>query len=446
MLNLQRVAFYLSALLILFAPLYYAGKTAAGELIIECIGLALLFCVLWGGLYAKKLFGFAWFYLFASLALALMYLLPVPFDFWQSLPGRGLYAESFLWLKAQGVEMAFFQLSIVPSQTILSLLMLIPGLAIFISAVSLPDQFVKQLVYIFLTMAALQGVLGLIQYASNDLFFVFGMEYHGRMAQGMYVNRDHFAALMEMALPIALGMLLYNIGRHASDRYRGGSGLPVNQLLLFSFAALIVFLGAIFSRSRAGVFLVLLMVLLSSIVFSRHIGGKKSVGWTSVFMVISGGVAVSVGLIPVLNRFIETDPSEDGRWPIFKTTVSIIREFSPLGSGPGTYDEAYRAFQPAEQVFYVNHAHNDYLELLVEMGAAGGFIILGFFVLYLYGWYKMRRYVWNRMRFLQVASGLGVLAILIHSLVDFNLHTPANLVVFAMLSGVFLRKNRRFHR
>jgi O-antigen ligase len=320
--------------------------------------------------------------------------------------------------------------------------MLIPTLAVFLSAVSLPDQLVKRLVYVFLLMASVQGVLGLIQYASDDLFFVFGMDYHGRMAQGMYVNRDHFAALMEMALPMALALMLYSIGRTADDRQHGGLGGSVNRAVLFAFAALVIFLAAIFSRSRTGVFLVLLMVLLSSVVFSRHIGGKQSVGWASAFAVIAGGIGMSVGLIPVLNRFIAADPLEDGRWPIFETTLTVIREFFPLGSGPGTYAEMYRAFQPAEQAFFANHAHNDYLELLVEMGAAGVFVIAGFMVVYLYGWIRLRKFVWNRMRFLQVGSGLAVLAILLHSLLDFNLHTPANFVVFAMLVGIFFRKNR----
>lgn len=442
MFTLERVAYSLTALLLVVAPLYYAGKTAGGVLLIESIGLLLLCCVVWGGLYSKKLFGLAWFYLLVSMGLALLYLLPVPFELWQSLPGRSLYADTFLWLKQQGVEPAVFQVSLVPSETVLSLLMLIPTLAVFLSAVSLPDQLVKRLVYVFLLMASVQGVLGLIQYASDDLFFVFGMDYHGRMAQGMYVNRDHFAALMEMALPMALALMLYSIGRTADDRRHGGLEISVNRAVLFAFAALVIFLAAIFSRSRTGVFLVLLMVLLSSVVFSRHIGGKQSVGWASAFAVIAGGIGVSIGLIPVLNRFIAADPLEDGRWPIFETTLTVIREFFPLGSGPGTYAEMYRAFQPAEQAFFANHAHNDYLELLVEMGAAGGFIIAGFLIVYLYGWLRLRKRAWNRMRFLQVAAGLSIFALLLHSLLDFNFHTPANFVVFAFLSGVFFRTKK----
>lgn len=434
----SRLSFYLSALLLL-SPLYYAGKTADSLLVIECVGLLLVFCVLWSGIYSGKLFGLLWFYLIVSVFLGVAYLIPLPFEVWQELPGRALYAESYAWLIQQGSAPSFLALSVVPSETVLALLMLLPALGIFLSAASLPARQVKTLLYVLFAVASIQAMLGLIQYASGRPEFLFGIQSHGQNAQGMYTNRDHYVALLEMVLPLMLGMVLYGIGRDQIDRRNKGVGFPVNQVLLFGFATIIVLVGAIFSRSRAGIFLIMLLVLLSSVVFSRHIGGKQSVGLTAIFLVISAGIATSVGLVPVLNRFIVLDPSEDGRWPIFETTISVIKSVFPFGSGPGTFSEVYRASQPIDQVYFVNHAHNDYLELLLEMGAAGAFIIIGFWIIYIYGWIRLRGHVWDRMHFLQVGAGLAIFAILLHSLVDFNFHTPANFIVFAFLSGVFFR-------
>ena len=434
---MERICFYLTGLLLIVAPLYYAGRGAVSELVIEVIGLALLVCVIWSGLYSKKLFLLFWVYLFLCLALALLFLVPVPIDVWEALPGRQLYISSFEWLANQGIELSSFSVSVIRSETIYSLLILIPCLAVFLSALSLRSEHIKRLVYVFLFVAAAQGILGLIQYASDDPFFVFGMEYSGRAAQGMFINRDHFAAFMEMALPVSLGLMLYSVGRQG----KGASDLnfKVNDLLSFAFIAITVFLAAVFTRSRTGVFIVLLIFLMSSLIFSRHIGGKRSAGWAAAFGVIAFGVAGSIGLIPVLNRFVGEDPLEDGRWPIFETTLTVIREFFPLGSGPGTFAEVYRAFQPVEQAFYANHAHNEYLELLVEMGAAGAFVIVGFLLLYVYGWFRLSGNVWDRMRFIQVAAGLAILSILLHCLLDFILHTTANFIVFAFLVGVFFR-------
>lgn len=437
-----RLAYYLSALLIIIAPLYYAGKTAEGLFVIECIGLGLLFFVLWGGLCSKKIPMVLWVYLIVSLGLSLVYLIPVSLDVWQDLPGRSLYLESYRFLDQLGETKASFQLSLVPSETALAILVLLPVLGIFLSALSLPARQLKSLVYILFIIAALQAMLGLVQYASGNPEFLFGMKSHGNSAQGMYANRDHYVALLEMVLPLLLGMLLYSIGRDHIDRADAGGSFPVNQVLLIGFATIIVLVGAIFSRSRAGIFLIMLLVFVSSIVFSRHIGGRQSVGLTAIFLTISAGVATSVGLIPVLNRFIVLDPSEDARWPIFETTIDVIKSFFPLGSGPGTFSEVYRAFQPVDQLRFVNHAHNDYLELLVEMGAAAVFIIVGFWLVYIYGWVRLWGQHWDRMHFLQVGAGLAIFSILLHSLVDFNFHTPANCVVFSFLCGVFLRSKK----
>ena len=435
-----KLSYYLSALLLLVAPLFYAGKTSESIFVIQCLGAALLFFVFWGGIYFKKLTTITVFYLFVSLTLSLAYLLPIPMEYWQQLPGRGLYVDSYRWLAQQGASEPALFLSIVPSETALSLLMLVPTLAIFLSAVSVPDREAKRLVYVLLFVAAAQAALGTVQYASGNPDFLFGIQSHGKNAQGMYTNRDHFVALMEMSLPLLMGLMLYCVGRDSVDRHRESEGFPVNQLLLFACATIIVLVGAIFSRSRAGIFLIMLLVFLSSVVFSRHVGGKQSVSLTVIFLVIAGGIATTVGLIPVLNRFIVLDPSEDGRWPIFETTISVMKSFFPLGSGPGTFAEVYRASQPIDQLRYINHAHNDYLELLLEMGAAGAFVIVGFLLVYLGGWIRLRGHIWNRMHFIQIGAGLAIFAILLHSLVDFNFHTPANFIVFAFLAGIFMRK------
>ena len=433
----SRLSFYLSALLLLFAPLYFAGKTPEGLFINECIGLAILFFVVWGGIYSGKLSTWIWLYLFLSMMLALVYFLPISFDVWQSLPGRALYTESHAWLRGQGDDRDLFQLSIVPSETVLSLLVLLPILGIFFSAASLPDQQVKSLVYVLLTVATLQALLGILQYVSGSPNFLFGIKSHGQNAQGMYTNRDHYVALLEMTLPLLLGLVLYSIGR---KRLQREASFSVNKVLLLSFATIVVLVGAVFSRSRAGIFLIFLVVFLSSIIFSRHIGGRQSASFTATLLVTAGGITASLGLLPVLSRFLTLDPFEDGRWAIFETTITAIKAFFPIGSGPGTYDEVYRMFQPVEQAFFLDHAHNDYLELLLEMGGGGVFIIVGFFLVYSYGWLCLRKRNWNQMMFLQVGSGLSILALLLHSLVDFNLHTPANFIVFAFLVGVFLRK------
>jgi O-antigen ligase len=89
---------------------------------------------------------------------------------------------------------------------------------------------------------------------------------------------------------------------------------------------------------------------------------------------------------------------------------------------------------------FINNAHNDYLELLFEMGAAATFLITAFILLYIYGWVKLWGKAWNQLHFIQNAAGVGIFILLLHSLTDFNLHTPANMIAFAFLCGLFFRQ------
>jgi O-antigen ligase len=185
----------------------------------------------------------------------------------------------------------------------------------------------------------------------------------------------------------------------------------------------------------------ILGILLSSLMFARHIGGKRSASLMATLSTIGGGIAASIGLIPVLNRFMQANPADDLRWYLFDTSLRGIQQFFPFGSGPGTFADIYRALQPLGQTGgFVNNAHNDYLELLFDTGLVGGVIIVGMLLLYLYGWWQLRQQAWEQTRFLKAGAGIGMLLVLLHAYVDFNFHIPANALFFAFLAGLFLRK------
>ena len=438
----EQLVFALSVALLIAAPTLYSGKTAFAEMLLGFLGLGILACLLWMET-PQRLYRPVTLFIITGLCLTAIYLVPLPQTQWANLPGRDFYLEGVNWINQQSVTPAL-ALSLVPAETLIALLSLIAPLGIFLAASYLPETKVKQLVMVFLGVAALQAALGLIQYASNNPVFFFGLEPNGQSAQGTYRNRDHFAALMEMALPISIGLTLFTLGQHHRGQQHDTkrfTWLTLNNTLIFGSLMLLILLAGIFSRSRAGVFLTIIAVILSSLIFARHIGGKQSAGITAVIATITTGFAVSIGLIPILNRFVAQDPLEDGRWEIFNNTIEGIRTFFPFGSGPGTFPDVYRAFQPIEQMRFVNNAHNDYLELLFEMGAAATFLITAFILLYIYGWVKLWGKAWNQLHFIQNAAGVGIFILLLHSLTDFNLHTPANMIAFAFLCGLFFRQH-----
>ena len=437
--------FILAAISLLVVPLHGVLVHSLVLLSLEVLGLLILFVVFWSGLYKGRTYPVVLWFLLISIAMACLYVVPVPQGFsipfveFENLPGRSIYYEVEQWLAARDVY-SETTLSLIPYVSTLALLALLPPIALFFAGLSVTETQLRNLVYLLLLIAAVQAVIGLIQYASSNPAFYFGIKPNARSAQGTYVNRDHFAALLELMLPIAIGLMLYSIGRSSYDRRSDGKAVILNQVLIFGFIAVLIFLAGIFARSRTGVFLIMVAVLISSFVFARHIGGKQSVGLAAVFATIAVGLATSIGLIPVLNRFVSRNPVEDERFRIFEHTIEGIKAFFPFGSGPGTFPDVYRAFQPIEQLRFINNAHNDYLELMFEMGVFGALIIVGFFLLYILGWFKLSGQTWSRMHFIKVGCGIGILLFLLHLLSEFLLHEPMNTMIFALLVGVFLRK------
>jgi hypothetical protein len=143
--------------------------------------------------------------------------------------------------------------------------------------------------------------------------------------------------------------------------------------------------------------------------------------------------------VPVLDRFSTANVVDDLRWSLFQGTVAGIRTYFPLGSGPGTFQDVFPAFQSVDVGrWFINRAHNDYLEWALEGGIAAVALIAFLLLLYAAQWRRVwSTGVWSRMRFVQVGAGIGILLILIHELVDYNLHIPANLAFFALLAGIF---------
>lgn len=440
-----QTVFALSAALLCFAPLMRGGRMYPALMTLEILSILLLLAVLWFPRHLKPLPLFAGLFMGVGLFIPLLYLIPIPLSVWQQLPGRTLYAESLAVLQATETTLPYLSLSLIPSRTLSALLSLLPVVAIFMATLQLPKPYIIRLVYIFLAVATFQAALGLIQYGSGaDWAFWWNIN-NSNNATGTYPNRDHFSALMELAIPIALGLTAYNFRntKHTDDQREQ----RFNQTIVFFTISLLLILAGIFARSRTGVALVMLALLLCSILFARHLGGKRALGFGTAITVIASGIAANIGLIPVLNRFA-VDPLEDLRWEIFAQTWEAAKQFFPWGSGPGTFQSVFMAFQPLEMPAFINHAHNDYLELLLETGIVGLFLILLFLVVYLQGWVQLyqRRHsrdAWGYFYFIQLSAGISLLLLLLHGLTDFNFHTPANAIFFAFLGAVFLVNSKK---
>ena len=453
------VLFYGLAALLVFAPLYWGGNRPLPLLVMELAALALLVGLAWGGARPVQPSALSWpvrVFLVVLFLLPLLQLLPAPLSLWADLPGREFYAGALRLAGADGTDFDWRAISLAPSSTEAAWLALLPPLAVFVAASCLSGRQLLALAQVFLGIAAAQALLGLIQYGDGtDSAFRFGNTLMGDSASGTYANRNHLAGLLEMALPVALSLLAATVGhglpRHASHGRRKRtvrqwlarfSVNRINQATLYGAAALVILMGLVFTRSRAGVSLAMLGILLCTALFSTRLGGRNAHGLMGTFTAIGVGLAGLIGLAPVWSRFAYSDPIEDGRWPVFDATLQAVGEFFPLGSGGGTFEDVLRRFHPADFLgVTINRAHNDYLEWLLEFGLMAGLLIAAWLVFYLRQWGRVwKRGEWTSLRFAQAGAGIALLLMMVHTLVDFNLRIPANAVFAALLAAVF------FHR
>ena len=382
--------------------------------------------------------------------LPLTQLLPVPMALWAELPGRAFYAGAMRLAGDVGEGFGWRAMSLIPSTTEAAWLTLLPPLAVFLVALRLDRERLLVLVMVFLSIAAGEALLGLIQYGQSWM--------SDGNALGTYTNRSHLAGLLEMALPVGLALLAAAAGhgRPAHSAGRHGRRKPtlrrwlarlnvarVNQTAAFGALSLAILIGLIFTRSRTGIGLAMLGIVLCVLMFAYRLGGRNAYGVIGTITASGVGLAGLIGLVPVWNRFAFTDPFEDARWGIFNATAQVIGEFFPLGSGAGTFLEVMRRFHPAMfPGVVINRAHNDYLEWLLEFGLAAGVLIAVWLLFYLRQWGRVwTRGDWTPFHFAQAGAGIALLMMMLHTLVEFNLRTPANAVFTAFLAGVFFHRS-----
>ena len=263
-----------------------------------------------------------------------------------------------------GITPQYHAASLLPNITEAAWLTMLVPVAVFLATLANDQLRLKQLANLFIGLALLQAIIGLAQFGTGSLS-VFspepGARFAGVSAHGTYANSDHLAGLLEMALPVVLGLLIANIQLGGGRKFRASQQPKFRQRLSRLFkqrnplqcgralrCRWPVLLGLIFSRSRTGIGLAMLAILLSALVFGSRLGGKRSTRVITIFTVLGSALALEIGLAPVLARFASQGMSDPYRWSIYTSTLQGIWEFFPVGSGFGTYPTVFRRFQPGD--------------------------------------------------------------------------------------------------
>lgn len=272
--------------------------------------------------------------------------------------------------------------------------------------------------------ALVQGV------APNGKLYWLRIPRLGGRIYGPYVNHNHYAGLMEMLAPIPL---VVSLSHFVVDKTRIAAGIA---------AAIMV--GTIFlSGSRAGMLSISAEIAIVGIILFRQkrslrlaLGmGAFAIGLISLLVWLGGKELTSaVGSISTEAR---GEVSGGTRLSIDKDGLRMFSERPILGWGLGTFPVVYPHFRSFYTNFFVNAAHNDYLQLLDEMGSLGFATMLWFlFVVFRQSRKKIANWITHVGGGAALACSLGVVGILLHSFVDFNLQIPANAALFYVFCGI----------
>ena len=275
------------------------------------------------------------------------------------------------------------------------------------------------------TFAVLQGIA-----PNGKLYWIWPSEQGGAI-YGPYVNHNHYAGLMEMLTPFPLVL--------AATRLSDGN----RRIIFLIIAALMA--GSIFlSGSRGGMlaFLVQMGVLAVLLLRSKK-GNWRQPVMLAIFLAAVVGFLVWLGGNDLTRRLASihseahAEISGGTRLTIDRDGLRMLLKRPALGWGLGTFPVVYPQFRSFYTTFFVNQAHNDYLQLLVETGVIG-FAVVVWFLVALFRGASAKLKDWNETSSgaLTVAALLGCIGILVHSFFDFNLQIPANAALFYVLCAL----------
>lgn len=371
----------------------------------------------------------------AAVGVGLLQLITLPFAVWSTLPGREMVVSGFELL---GLPQVATPLSLAPYDTVATLLGLLPPLGMLAAMFAFRETS-RSWIAVALISGTVSGILlGALQVTSGDPaaspWYLYEQGNFG-VATGFFANGNHMANLLLATMPFIAAW-------GASVRERTEDPRKQKTVLAIAVGGIVaVALGLVLNGSLAGYGLGIPVVLASlAILFELR---RRELRWASAAVAVTAFAAAAIlWTSPPSSYVSEAGASVTTRQEIFQGSADRFVQFAPFGSGLGSFDKVYRAGEAPESVgrFYVNHAHNDYLELAVETGLAG----VGLIVLFLAWWLVVVRKLLRSPLADQyaVAGAIASAMILLHSAVDYPLRTAAISTVFASCLGLMIMPGR----
>jgi hypothetical protein len=364
---------------------------------------------------------------------------------------------------------AFRPVSVTPSETFDHLVLLVSLVALFYLILAWCDRRERAcwMAGMLTVVGALVAVIGLVQsFTWNERVLWFRRAPASSYAFGPFVNHNHFAAYVEMILPVAIGLGLFLLERRDSS---GGSvrpsgtpsgivraGDPEGERTRASSQAALVFFGAVilavslfYSLSRGGILSAVLSGSVLLVLSWRRLRSRRAAwalvaGLPALVLLFMGWIGIGI----VKERFeapegVENEASYRSRAVIWSAAVRHLPEYLWVGAGLGAFEESFSPYAPPGSWARWDKAHNDYVQGAWEVGLLGVALFVWLAVL------AVRRYGWPALKnrgepldLLRTGVALGILSVALHSAFDFSLQIPADGALFAVMVGLLVAFTR----
>ena len=363
--------------------------------------------------------------LLCTLAWVFIQLAPLPAGLWTALPGRTALGDGYSVL---GFSPPVLAISQDPGASLMTLFAAIPAIGAFVATDRL--RAAPRAIAIAIVGGMVAGVfLSALQAAGDGRNWAHLYAVTSPGAVGFFANHNHMATLLLVSIPV--GAALFSSIRPS----RGGSSAA--RYALGAALLVLVLIGIALNGSRAALLLCVPVLIASSALVPFGNRLKR--------LVLPLSAVALVGAIAVLaaNPIGQDDSSSaaEPRTAIWAHSRDAIADSFPAGTGLGSFEQVYRHYEnPADvTIRYVNHAHNDYLETVLELGAPGLVMLL----LFLAWWAIAAARIWrspSSSGFARAAT-IATAAMLAHSAVDFPLRTAAMASVFAALVALMAQRS-----
>jgi len=291
----------------------------------------------------------------------------------------------------------------------------------------------RELVYLIIGLAALISIIGMLKNFCGNPFPWWDytdFQKDSTRLSSTFGNANHLAGYMEMTILLLLGLFLM--------------GFREMKLFLMIVLAILLFISLMLSLSRGGGLGALtgLIFMCVALFFNPYFHSKKLlITLVFGFFVVSFIVLSSTSVVKRIRTIEEMETISKLRSRVARATywggvVKMIKDYPLLGTGPGTFATVFTQYQPPGFASRYFDAHNDYLQFTSETGLALVPVMVWMIIAFFVKGFKKLNHPSRLVRGTTLGAMSGVTAILFHSIFDYNLHIPANAILFTVLAAI----------